>query len=67
MSDISWNVDIHDTELLINSPVYVVRYTINLQKLVFGQTCSLHIYLQPTNYARRESNLSRLAGPKAEV
>ena len=66
MGDISWNIDVHDTELLVNGPVYVVCHTINLRESVFDQTRIDRIYLQPMRYAGRETNLLRLLAPKAE-
>lgn len=67
MGDISWNVNVHDTKLLINGPIYVVGDSINLQNLVFDQASRLRIYLQPMRYVGRETNLSRLVAPRAEA
>lgn len=54
VGDIGWDINVHDTELLINCPVNVIRYTINLFLLVLASLTMNNIYSPPRHCGGRQ-------------
>jgi hypothetical protein len=54
VGDIGWDINVHDTELLINCPVNVVRYTIDLFLSVLASRITTNVYSPPRHYEGRQ-------------